>query len=397
MEAINIDSMSESPPTGPPTGPPQVPAPLKIPMCGSFCNDLKSGYDFKSIHCKIPGCKSCTQDGCILRIDKVLGEGTYGKVFLVKHGSDGKLYAIKVFNRKSKFQPAAKHEAAILELVRGSPNVIDLIAAFEENNGCCAHFCLLLHCFEMSLYDYFCKNQHVRSSLSEIRGKVRSLLLGLKWFLHEKDVLHCDLKPENVLVDQNGELVICDLGSACFISKPHCGNMTSSSYRAPELMGKVEYGTPSDVWAMGCLLVELLLNKAFFYDMIDSEQKRMQKNIISNIHVEFKKLYSHADVEMLMSFFTLFFHLDPVKRGKIEEILEHPFLRDGASSAASKKRRITGEEPSTKAAKTGDLLDPLHSVSSSPFPPFPRDPFAHLRNTPLSHRQEIDEVLANGF
>jgi serine/threonine protein kinase len=389
--------MSESPPPeNSSTDPPKVPPAVKIPICGSFCNHLRSGYTF---HCKIPGYESCT-------IVKVLGEGTYGKVFLVKHESDGKLYAIKVFNRESKYQRAAKHEASILELVKGSPYVINLITTFEEKNDCCTHFCLLLPFFEMSLYDFFENAHQARSITSDVREKIRSLLLGLKW-LHEKGILHCDLKPENILVDRNtGKIVICDLGSSCFISRPHPENMTSGSYRAQELMSKqVIYGKSSDFWAMGCVIVEFLLGKTIFNDMTDDEMRYMQRRIISIIQVEFEEIYSGSEVEEILLFITLFFQYKPEDRGKIEEILEHPFLREAISSssrsAVSKKRSFeepSFEEPSfeeqaraKKAPKVRDLLSPGEGVICSPPLPFNSCPFARLMQTSL----DTSEAIAN--
>jgi serine/threonine protein kinase len=365
--------MSESPPTDLPTGAPQVPHPVEIPMCGPFCNDFTRGYDFKSIHCKIPGCKSCP-GSCILTIDEILGEGAYGKVFRVKHESDGKFYAIKVFNRKSEYQPAAQKEAAILTLVKGSPYVINIIADFEENNGCCTHFCLLLPFFEMSLYDSFENVQKDRSITLDILKKVISLLLGMMW-IHEKGFLHCDLKPENILVGLL--VVICDLGSGCKILIPHLENKTSPSYRAPELMSKrVTYGTASDVWALGCVIVELLLDKTIFNEMTDEYLQYMQLNIIRIIRAKFEELYSRSDVEKIVLFLTPFFQYKPEERGKIKDILEHPFLHEAIGEVVSKKRHNlhmepsseepSSEEPSSeehdrpkKAPRVRDLLSPV--------------------------------------
>lgn len=94
--------------------------------------------------------------------------------------------------------------------------------------------------------------------------------------MHAKGIIHRDIKPENMLLSKNGVLKVCDLGSARNQSstQPLTEYVSTRWYRAPELLvTHSSYNTGIDVWAVGCIFVELLTGKALFngkndYDML---------------------------------------------------------------------------------------------------------------------------------
>lgn len=91
---------------------------------------------------------------------------------------------------------------------------------------------------------------------------MRQLFRGLM-YCHDQQVLHRDLKPSDLLVDNHGILKIADFGFASFFHLIHENPMTNRVatywYRAPEiLLGAIEYGVGVDLWNAGCILAELL-------------------------------------------------------------------------------------------------------------------------------------------
>ena len=99
-----------------------------------------------------------------------------------------------------------------------------------------------------------------------VRYFTYQVLRGLK-FLHSANVMHRDLKPNNLLVNENCDLKICDLGLARLSadleqSLDQTVYVVTRWYRAPELLlGKKDYDKSIDMWAVGCILAELLTRK----------------------------------------------------------------------------------------------------------------------------------------
>ena len=98
-------------------------------------------------------------------------------------------------------------------------------------------------------------------------------------FIHSHNIIHRDIKPENMLLSKNGVLKICDFGFARTMIKSEGSKFTdyvsTRWYRAPELLvGDVNYGKTVDVWAIGCIFVELVTGRPLFMGDSDYETLR---------------------------------------------------------------------------------------------------------------------------
>ncbi|KAI3455028.1 hypothetical protein Pfo_011691 [Paulownia fortunei] len=104
-------------------------------------------------------------------------------------------------------------------------------------------------------------------TLSEVKCLMKQLLEGVK-FLHQNGVMHRDLKPSNILMNDKGQLKICDFGlSRHFgsLSGSYTPGVVTLCYRAPELLlGANEYSCAIDMWSVGCIMAELMLKEVFF-------------------------------------------------------------------------------------------------------------------------------------
>lgn len=99
-------------------------------------------------------------------------------------------------------------------------------------------------------------------SLDFIRSIAAQLLQSLL-FLRQHFIIHCDLKPENVLLKQKDgtKIKLIDFGSSCFTNEKVYTYIQSRFYRAPEIMLAIPYTSAIDIWSLGCILAELYMGK----------------------------------------------------------------------------------------------------------------------------------------
>ncbi len=101
-------------------------------------------------------------------------------------------------------------------------------------------------------------------------------------FLREHSIIHCDLKPENVLLASRGKSAVrlIDLGSSCFASERVYTYIQSRFYRAPEIMLAIPYTVAIDMWSLACILAELRTGAPLFPGESEPEQMALIMQII---------------------------------------------------------------------------------------------------------------------
>lgn len=131
------------------------------------------------------------------------------------------------------------------------------------------HLFIVTELLKDNLYE-FQKFVHLRElppffTAPRVALVARQILSGLS-FIHGVGVLHCDLKPENLLLSSYGRcrVKVIDFGSSCFITDHLTSYIQSRSYRAPEVMLGNAYGPKIDIWSLGCILFELLTGRVLF-------------------------------------------------------------------------------------------------------------------------------------
>lgn len=167
-------------------------------------------------------------------IIKHVGKGTFGYVFLAQD-QNGKLYGIKRTQRASN---QLSREIEILNELKDCPQCIHLLEVFysEENDKMIQN--MVFEYYPNDLFRYL--NNHYKNgqsiSVDRVKQIMKQIFQGLL-FIHQKGIAHRDLKLENILLTEQGQVKICDFGSAKFIDKLKRNSpyVVSQYYRAPEL------------------------------------------------------------------------------------------------------------------------------------------------------------------
>ena len=96
-------------------------------------------------------------------------------------------------------------------------------------------------------------------------------------FMHSLQLIHCDLKPENLMIADFSEpgVKIIDLGSSCFVHDRLTAYVQSRAYRAPEVVIRTRYDAKIDVWSLGCILAEILMGSVLFQVCMASSRRSL--------------------------------------------------------------------------------------------------------------------------
>jgi len=191
---------------------------------------------------------------------KVIGKGSFGQVVRAYDHKNQQHVALKMVRNEKRFHRQAQEEIRILDHLRkkdkeNTMNIIHMYENFTFRGHCCITFELL----SVNLYELIKKNKFQGFSIQLVRRFAYSILRCLEALCINK-IIHCDLKPENVLLKQQGRsgIKVIDFGSSCFENQRVYTYIQSRFYRAPEVILGARYGMPIDMWSLGCILAELV-------------------------------------------------------------------------------------------------------------------------------------------
>ncbi|XP_034441495.1 serine/threonine-protein kinase Nek4 isoform X3 [Hippoglossus hippoglossus] len=197
---------------------------------------------------------------------RVVGKGSYGEVHLVKHRSDRKQYVIKKLNlttSSKRERRAAEQEAQLLSQLR-HPNIVTYRESWEGDDC------------QLYIAMGFCEGGDLYHRLKQQKGELLPEKQVVEWFvqiamalqyLHERNILHRDLKTQNIFLTKTNIIKVGDLGIARVLENQN--DMASTLigtpyYMSPELFSNKPYNHKSDVWALGCCVYEMSTLKHAF-------------------------------------------------------------------------------------------------------------------------------------
>ncbi|XP_068655686.1 cyclin-dependent kinase G-2-like isoform X2 [Aristolochia californica] len=216
------------------------------------------------------GCRSVDEFEKLNKID----EGTYGVVFRARDMKAGEIVAlkkVKMAKEREGFPLTSLREINIL-LSFHHPSIVDVkeVVVGSDLN----QIFMVMEYMEHDLKGLM-ETMKQPFSQSEVKCLMLQLLEGIK-YLHDNWVLHRDLKTSNLLLNNRGELKICDFGLARQYGsplKPYTHLVVTLWYRAPELLlGAKEYSTAIDMWSLGCIMAEMLAKEPLFSGKSEIDQ-----------------------------------------------------------------------------------------------------------------------------
>ena len=252
---------------------------------------------------------------------RLLGKGAFGKVNLSLHILTGRLVAIKSINKgkitTDRQKQKIKLETSIMKRLSKSNNIVKIFETYETKK----HICIVMeYICAGDLLNYIKKRSRLQEPVAKFIFK--QIILALK-FIHENNIVHRDIKLDNILLDLDNNIKICDFGVSKIINKndimlEQCG---TPAYIAPEiLLNKGYEGFGVDIWSAGVVLYAMLSGTVPFKG---TNLKELHNLIISGNYQPINDISMEAShlINNLLE-------IDPKKRITIENILNHPWLID---------------------------------------------------------------------
>eukprot|EP00003_Mantamonas_plastica_P002157 TRINITY_DN115_c0_g1_i2.p1 TRINITY_DN115_c0_g1~~TRINITY_DN115_c0_g1_i2.p1 ORF type:complete len:531 (-),score=209.30 TRINITY_DN115_c0_g1_i2:47-1639(-) len=255
---------------------------------------------------------------------RCLGKGSYGMVVFGEHKDTKKPTAMKVL-AKQKNSKYIQNEIATMRVL-SHPNVVNLLNLYEDKLN---YYLALDYVNDGSFFGRVRDKQveGAKFSLQEARDYFRQICLGLA-HCHDNEVSHRDIKLENVLVNSDDTLKLCDFGFARVgVSAMHHFSGTKK-YMAPEIFDAREYRTDydpykTDVWAAAVFLYVMLAMEYPFQP--DLRRSPKFNYLVNNGEYEFPASFE-KDYKGISDFINYMWNVDPEARPTIFEVLEHPWL-----------------------------------------------------------------------
>ena len=278
------------------------------------------------------------------KIGRLIGQGGFAKVNLGLNVLTGRVVAIKSFNKtkKTKYGDNLNMDKILYEinLMRklNHPNITKILETFEDEKF---YFIIMEYINGGNLFSFVKK----RRKLSEKVAKFlfRQIILGIK-HIHSQLIVHRDIKLENILIDMNNKVKICDFGIGIILSSEdqdlhsHCG---TPMYIAPEIIlstkDKGYKGFPVDIWSAGIALYIMLSGKLPFNldddfqddfdgynnNNIKDKNKKLKYEIVHNEPKYIEKISDEA-----RNLLNGLLNKNPLKRLTCDQILNHPWFSD---------------------------------------------------------------------
>ncbi|XP_059185217.1 serine/threonine-protein kinase Nek4 isoform X2 [Centropristis striata] len=302
---------------------------------------------------------------------RVVGKGSYGEVNLVKHKTDRKQYVIKKLNlttSSKRERRAAEQEAQLLSQLR-HPNIVTYRESWEGDDC------------QLYIVMGFCEGGDLYHRLKQQKGELLPERQVVEWFvqiamalqyLHERNILHRDLKTQNIFLTKTNIIKVGDLGIARVLENQN--DMASTLigtpyYMSPELFSNKPYNHKSDVWALGCCVYEMsTLKHAFNAKDMNSLVYRIVEGKLPQMPSRYDPQLGNLIKSMLCK--------RPEDRPDVKLILRQPyikrqiamFLEATKEKAAKSRKKAVGGSGDFRANSASPVVSSQPKPERSPQP-----------------------------
>ncbi|XP_028290286.1 serine/threonine-protein kinase 17A [Gouania willdenowi] len=257
---------------------------------------------------------------------KELGRGKFAVVRKCVEKCSGLEFAAKFLRKRRKGQDCRMeiiHEIAVLELATACPRVVNLHQVYEM----ASEMVLVLEFAAGGEIFNQCVSEDEAFSEEDVKRLMRQILEGVT-FLHQNNVVHLDLKPQNILLTSSspiGDIKIVDFGLSRMISSNQELReiMGTPEYVAPEILNYEPISTATDMWSVGVLAYVMLTGISPFL----GEDKQETFLNISQLNVSYSEEELQQQDEAALSFIQMLLRKQQPERASAEQCLQHSWLQ----------------------------------------------------------------------
>ena len=258
-----------------------------------------------------------------IRDKKPLGKGAYGEVWKVTHENSKKVYCIKMMNKRDIYEQnlinQINKEISIMYNLN-HPYSIKLYNHFEDNDKI---YLIMELATNGNLYNYIQSKKHQKNKNIDIIKKIIIQTIEIIKYLHSSNIIYRDIKPENILLDKDFNIKLCDYGWASYFTPGHSLNVYCGTpeYVSPEVLKKLPYNEKVDIWGIGVLIFELV----FGYPPFSSNLNTVRFNNIKEGKINWPENLEDGDLKDLIQ---KILKVNPKERISLNDIEKHPWLVD---------------------------------------------------------------------
>ncbi|XP_034015255.1 serine/threonine-protein kinase D1 [Thalassophryne amazonica] len=256
--------------------------------------------------------------------DEVLGSGQFGIVYGGKHRKSSRDVAIKIINKlrfPTKQESQLRNEVAILQSLH-HPGVVNLECMFETPE----RVFVVMEKLHGDMLEMILSSEKGRLPERITKFLVTQILVALR-HLHFKNIVHCDLKPENVLLasaDSFPQVKLCDFGFARIIGEKSFRRSVvgTPAYLAPEVLRNKGYNRSLDMWSVG-VIIYVSLSGTFPFNEDEDINDQIQNAAFMYPPHPWKKISQEA-IDLINNLLQVKMR----KRFSVDKTLSHPWLQD---------------------------------------------------------------------
>lgn len=256
--------------------------------------------------------------------DEVLGSGQFGTVYGGVHRKTGRAVAIKVIDKSrfpTKQEAQLKNEVSILHTICHA-GVVNLERMFETPE----RIFVVMEKLKGDMLEMILSSERGRLSERITKFLITQILIALK-HLHSKNIVHCDLKPENVLLSSDSEfpqVKLCDFGYARIIGEKSFRRSVvgTPAYLAPEVLRNKGYNRSLDMWSVG-VIVYVSLSGTFPFNEDEDINEQIQNAAFMYPAIPWKEISSEA-IDLINNLL----QVKQRKRFTVDKSLAHIWLQD---------------------------------------------------------------------
>ena len=305
-----------------------------------------------------------------------VGEGAYGVVLKCRNKHSGEIVAIKKFKESEEDAAVRKttvREVKLLKMLK-HPNIVMLKEAFRRKGK----LFLVFEYLEKNLLEVL--EAHPCGLDKEVIRRLIFQLCKSIAYCHSHHVIHRDIKPENLLVNRDFSLRLCDFGFARMhqASKTELTDYVATRwYRSPELLvGTTKYDKSVDMWAIGCIMSELIDGEPLFPGESEIDQLYLIQQTLGDLTTEqlvlfesnvrfrgysmptiaqpetLRRRFGHKVSKSALNFLTSLIQVDPEDRMEAALCLQHPYFA-GLDGDREGNNELVDEESATLRGKKG--------------------------------------------